>query len=735
MKIPYLSCIVLTVFLCGNVAGQNSFIHKLQKLTSSISCQVDPQAYQARPIPAGENAETWHTVQNLSNQVFKRQLIEDLQRTAQNAEGLNTLSSFVEDYADHYRMTYLHAEEYGRTPLKTVNKLLKTVRALKDQYGQHPALLLCEIELVDRTNFKHSEYIELGEEGFNLSVKHQSNPYIQYAFGWKIQRESPSHAQQVKYRAIIDGLAVPMLRSEYYQVGEEREAMLRFSKHWKLIEKEEQRDFVNRLKDNGAILPAVVIYADGCAHITEGWAARGGGWASTVTKVGGEQFHLHLEQARKLLTEGWETYPGIPEFAQKMITVAMAAAVISNEERMWFDRVVIAQMDYLPGYSSLEWALYPRWGGSHTQMLAFATECLDTGRFDTAVPMRYTSLVNKISRDTDDFSYEQYKEEPISTNLRRVADGYLNNEESILKGSRRGAHLFAAQSVYSEDYQFAHQILSEIDYQLNYMDMQLFQDSYGFDTAHYIELSAAYGGTAAEEIREADRLLAQGQYEHALMLYNEILEDPTFNMFLRSYLKNKIALAQFRENARSGEWIDVFKPDMALPWVGKNLIWGQDQGKNLVVQKQSNWWWLPAEVDFKQGFEMEFSFQFEQKNHKSLAILYFGNPQQSKAAQDAIWFRPTKEQLIVVGMNNNEVETYKLPDTDQYQVVITVSDGVFSLHVNGVEIVTELPFQMATELNGVARLGFGDGRSGWLRKKLKVQKISIKHPMVSTDAL
>ncbi|MEZ5988370.1 MAG: hypothetical protein R3F30_04475 [Planctomycetota bacterium] len=71
------------------------------------------------------------------------------------------------------------------------------------------------------------------------------------------------------------------------------------------------------------------------------------------------------------------------------------------EMRMWFDRAVAAQFDYIRAYVNLFWALRPRWHGSIEQLYAFADECLATKRYDTEVPDQIWMIFEGIAADEE----------------------------------------------------------------------------------------------------------------------------------------------------------------------------------------------------------------------------------------------------------------------------------------------------------------------------------------------
>jgi hypothetical protein len=85
-----------------------------------------------------------------------------------------------------------------------------------------------------------------------------------------------------------------------------------------------------------------------------------------------------------------------------MIRIAMAGFAPEEEgERLWFNRAVVAQVDWPASYVNLLWALRPRWGGSHEAMYRFGLECSSTGRYDTDVPYQLVQALLDIAEDAE----------------------------------------------------------------------------------------------------------------------------------------------------------------------------------------------------------------------------------------------------------------------------------------------------------------------------------------------
>jgi hypothetical protein len=173
---------------------------------------------------------------------------------------------------------------------------------------------------------------------------------------------------------------------------------------------------------NQHLYPWVYEMASGQLETRRAWQARGGGWAANVTEEGWKGFEQHMVAARDHLTEAWTLNPEWPEPASKMIGVVMAGhGAPDDSERLWFDRAVAAEFDYLPAYQAMLWSLMPRWGGSHQELYALGRECLDTRRFDTSVPLVYMQAFNHIVTDIGS-TYDYYKTPGVYEYLQTLAD-------------------------------------------------------------------------------------------------------------------------------------------------------------------------------------------------------------------------------------------------------------------------------------------------------------------------
>lgn len=126
---------------------------------------------------------------------------------------------------------------------------------------------------------------------------------------------------------------------------------------------------------NGWNNASFALYAKGQAYISYGWAARGTGYADTVTTNGWTLLEDRLRTAAAALKQAWNLNPHDPRICREMIRVQLGLGEGRAQMEMWFRR----GMKLDPGnhdvcLEKLEY-LRPRWYGSIAEMIKFGREC------------------------------------------------------------------------------------------------------------------------------------------------------------------------------------------------------------------------------------------------------------------------------------------------------------------------------------------------------------------------
>ena len=121
-------------------------------------------------------------------------------------------------------------------------------------------------------------------------------------------------------------------------------------------------------------------------RIKQGWHMRGPVFSRSAGRDAMDKYRESLKLAEKELKIAYGLHPERPEAATGMIPISMLND-IDNDKRLWFDRAVKAEFNYLPAYDRYRMTLGRRWGGSREAVIDFGIECAATKRYDTRVPL------------------------------------------------------------------------------------------------------------------------------------------------------------------------------------------------------------------------------------------------------------------------------------------------------------------------------------------------------------
>ena len=132
------------------------------------------------------------------------------------------------------------------------------------------------------------------------------------------------------------------------------------------------------------------------------WDARGGGWASTVTPAGWKDFKARLQIADQALEEAWKMDPTISGVADEMITVCLGQGGGRGRMEIWFRRALEANPDDYKVCASKLYYLYPRWHGSHQEMIAFGRQCAAGENYFAGIPFILAQAHAQVAEESSD---------------------------------------------------------------------------------------------------------------------------------------------------------------------------------------------------------------------------------------------------------------------------------------------------------------------------------------------
>ena len=317
----------------------------------------------------------------------------------------------------------------------------------------------------------------------------------------------------------------------------------------------------------------------GYLEVSLAWAARGDGWANTVTEEGWKGFSEHMTKAKGELTRAWELNPHQPEAATGMIAVVMGGEGQEGEDvRLWFDRATAAQFDYPSAYEALLWAYRPRWGGSHEQMLAFGRACRDTKRYDTSVPRRLVKAVDDIVSELDD-PRAFYREQPKV--LQEILDLYRALMKEPSRGTERKswASLLAVHAWLGRDFKAAAGALSEVGGKLD-SDADDKLRAFHSSPSEMVADIALNSSPGAREFARAEEAMAKFDLNTAKQAYEaaaKLAPAPAAPL-----VRSRLAVVDFERSLTSGDWVKIIPAADLLEWSVRSGKWESDGAGTLI---------------------------------------------------------------------------------------------------------------------------------------------------------
>jgi hypothetical protein len=140
----------------------------------------------------------------------------------------------------------------------------------------------------------------------------------------------------------------------------------------------------------------VRAWKDGEAIVERGWASRGTAWAGQTSQGQFASLEAYLDVAPKPLVLAWKLHPDFDEPAACMVDVCQGRDDRAGE-RFWTERALAADIDSSVSHEFN--TLWPRWGGSHEEMRAFAAEMADHALLGTDAPLAMWRVQGSIAED------------------------------------------------------------------------------------------------------------------------------------------------------------------------------------------------------------------------------------------------------------------------------------------------------------------------------------------------
>jgi hypothetical protein len=419
--------------------------------------------------------------------------------------------------------------------------------------------------------------------------------------------------------------------------------------------------------------PAIYHFAKALKFHSEGWSERGIGFASTVNENSWAIFHEKMDQTREQAGKAWAAYPA-PEIASLMIEVARARATEPDESRKWFDKACALQMDYGKAYAEYIFTIFPRWHGSHAEMIRFGEECLNTRRFDTDVPRRMEDVVECISEESEN-PLAVFRRPGVYSNLIDMLDGYLpsigDNEELRADDlSRRVIFAWAAGH-----YEEAVKWLAQLNAPLSPKPLMLFEMNGALIAAETALFSSSYSNT----LTEARRHFKAGRKQQAFELASAALADPALPKEGRFIFEDMYEILRVEAAFEAGETVSLMPPPSMAGWEPDGEHWSVREDGTIIGKGRSKYAALThMKADLGLWFELTGEIEIiGSGTYSSLAISW---PYSGYRDDYRIDFIRDANQ-VVIGSDRIEAEAY-VPLTQLNQFKLRQEGRKLTLWVN-----------------------------------------------------
>jgi hypothetical protein len=328
----------------------------------------------------------------------------------------------------------------------------------------------------------------------------------------------------------------------------------------------------NIAKEAGPDYQWLTFTLNGEREIAAAWAARGSGYADTVSSGGWQGFNSHLAAARTDLTAAWNLHPDWPLAPERMIYVSLGDSDL-QEMRTWFDRTTVAQIDYPRAWSDLRWGLRPRWYGNEKAILSLGEAAIKTRRFDTDVPRKYVDCIQDVESEMDLPTGEHiYGRQDVWPNLQQMYEGYISapSQQACQAGWRTS---YAVIAYFGGKYSVARSQLEALDWKPLPENMQ----SWNVDLSLMPLEVAARAGSLSNQISAAESARNAGDTSYALKKYTQMKDAPGLDEHTADFIQRRLSELSAENRLEQGKWIDL------LPSQDDDPDWVYDFGQARVL--------------------------------------------------------------------------------------------------------------------------------------------------------
>jgi len=546
---------VLVAFLLFVIGGTVFLVRHFRPLAETMLGRHD---FRGQPLPSGDKVITEKQLEPLWRGYYRKNF-----GAAYEQHGKH------DPRWDKAATAYLEAQAILATGMAnehTYRELIEPGQGLLKQGCDDPLVMLITGNALFRSGFlKESQpLLERAVPG----LKARGYPPLTLAWAYTdlavLNHEAGRHlnTSRLQWRPLAIDAYVAAAGQRNFGPQEHRLVMWEMGRLMEGAFRQFQAEVTAALKKQPATDPWILHMICGHESNQIAWTYRGHGFISQVPPDNLKQFEAHERAARDHFEQAYKLHPEYPDAALALINIAKTGATgMATSPRVWFDRAVAAEFDWLQAYYAYLGALQPRWGGTHEAMLDFARECVNTGRFDTRVPSMAFETVQMIAEDDREESV--WQDPKVWPMLQQYSAGKvawtLKNRPESIKPLRTVCLILAWRCGHPE----------AAREQLDAMRGKV--DELGFRT-YWSErpellVGAIYGltGPHKEQVTRAENLYAAEKTDQALAAFQALLQVTTDKPTLY-YLRDRLQSLQWEQQFQAGQWVDLKPTPDGVGW-------------------------------------------------------------------------------------------------------------------------------------------------------------------------
>lgn len=452
---------------------------------------------------------------------------------------------------------------------------------------------------------------------------------------------------------------------------------------------EQLQDLIVRCLQNGNVNRSQLHFLAGLYYERLAWKHRGNGFANKVTEQGWKGFNENMPKAHLHYQRAWHLDESFVVAPHGLIKLTKAKTLLNNTTpRFWFLVATNSLVDYAGSYNEYIFTLYPRWGGSHEQMLAFAHECLKTNRWDTDIPSFSMDVLQRIRKEVG--TSEPFSEYPgVLEVVKSCVEGH---EQAIANGempTEVPASRWALAAVIlreAGEFELCRKVFERHDKNLTQSEFDGFQKKKTYLRGLVYALTGPSAKKVEATLQQIDEYLTaiNDDAENTRETNVESLVKSLYELDRQEesqlYYRDIAAIVRQMQLYHAGEWVPLQFDDVLSGWKPHVQTSTLEKDRSLTIANTASTtgFYLNAMARFQPPYQIEATMYVEKPYSKDLgtAGIIIGTPSasrsQGRAAGGPVFFGITRNGVYLICYDTNksdQKEAYRFQKVNKPQHV------------------------------------------------------------------